>query len=96
MDSLHKLKEKLIVNCTSIGMHPHVDASPVDVGMLQKHMAVFDTVYNPAENMLLKHAREIGCKTISGVDMFIRQAAEQFKLFTGKVPNIATIKKIFE
>ncbi len=96
LDSLHKLKERLIVNATSIGMHPHSDASPIDSGMLQKHMAVFDTVYNPAETKLLKHAKEIGCKTISGVDMFIRQAADQFKLFTGKVPNLATIRKIFE
>lgn len=93
-DSLHKLKEKLIVNCTSIGMHPHIDASPVDVKLLQKHMAVFDTVYNPPETLLLKHAREIGCKTISGVDMFLKQAAEQFRLFTDREANTEIMKKV--
>ncbi len=94
LDSLHKLKEKLIVNCTSIGMHPHIDVSPVDVKLLQKHIAVFDTVYNPPETLLLKHAIETGCRTISGVDMFIKQAAEQFKLFTGRGANIEVMSKI--
>ena len=47
-------------------------------------MVVFDTVYNPAETLLLKQAKEVGAKTISGLDMFISQAAEQFKLFTGQ------------
>jgi len=93
LDSLHKLKEKLIVNCTSIGMHPNVDASPVDVNLLQKHMAVFDTVYNPPETLLLKHAKQTGCHIISGVDMFLKQASAQFKLFTGIAPNTGTMRK---
>jgi 3-dehydroquinate dehydratase / shikimate dehydrogenase len=94
LDKLHKLKEKLIVNCTSIGMQPHVDASPVDVNLLQKHMAVFDTVYNPPETLLLKHAKQTGCHVISGVDMFLKQAAEQFKLFTGQNANTEIMRKI--
>jgi 3-dehydroquinate dehydratase/shikimate dehydrogenase len=94
LDSLHKLKEKLIVNCTSIGMYPHEDASPIDVKLLQKHIAVFDTVYTPAETMLLKHAKQTGCPVISGVDMFLRQAAEQFKLFTGQKANTEIMKKV--
>jgi 3-dehydroquinate dehydratase/shikimate dehydrogenase len=94
LDKLHKLKEKLIVNCTSIGMYPHVDASPVDVRLLQKHMAVFDTVYNPAETLLLKHAKQTGCHIISGVDMFLKQAAEQFKLFTGREANTEIMRKV--
>jgi 3-dehydroquinate dehydratase/shikimate dehydrogenase len=94
LSDLHKLKEKLIINCTSIGMYPHIDASPVDVKLLQKHMVVFDTVYNPPETLLLKHARETGCKTISGLDMFIKQAAEQFRLFTGHGANVEVMRKI--
>ncbi|MGA2070576.1 MAG: shikimate dehydrogenase [Sedimentisphaerales bacterium] len=96
LDKLHKLKEKLIVNCTSIGMHPHVDASPVDVRLLQKHIAVFDTVYTPPETLLLKHAKQTGCHVISGVDMFLKQAAEQFRLFTGTSPNIETMRQILK
>ena len=49
-------------------------------------MLVFDTVYTPENTLLLKHARLRGCPTASGIEMFIRQAAHQFKLFTGQEP----------
>ncbi len=90
---LKKLKAKLVINCTSIGMHPNINATPVDSKLLNKDMAVFDTVYNPAETLLLKQAKALGCKTISGLDMFVNQAAEQFKLFTGKAANIDLMRK---
>jgi len=87
LDDPRKLKAKLLINCTSIGMSPNIDASPVDAKLLKKDMAVFDTVYNPAETLFLKQAKNLGCCTISGLDMFINQAAEQFKLFTGEKAN---------
>jgi 3-dehydroquinate dehydratase/shikimate dehydrogenase len=93
LDDLRKLKAKLLINCTSIGMSPNIGVSPVDAKILQKDMAVFDTVYNPAETLLLKQAKQIGCRTISGLDMFINQAAEQFKLFTGHGANIEIMRK---
>jgi len=94
LNDLKKLKVKLVINCTSIGMHPHIDSTPVDAKILKKDMAVFDTVYNPAETLLLKQAKSLGCRTISGIDMFISQAAEQFKLFTGHVANVEIMRKI--
>ena len=45
---------------------------------------VFDTVYNPEQTLLLKFARERGCPTVSGVEMFVQQAARQFEIFTGQ------------
>jgi 3-dehydroquinate dehydratase/shikimate dehydrogenase len=47
-------------------------------------MVVFDTIYHPENTMLLKLARERECRTVTGVDMFVRQAALQFRYFTGK------------
>jgi 3-dehydroquinate dehydratase/shikimate dehydrogenase len=90
---LKKLKAGLVINCTSIGMHPHTNATPVDTKLFNKDMAVFDTVYNPAETLLLKQAKSIGCRTISGLDMFIFQAAAQFKLFTGKDANTDLMRR---
>ncbi len=69
----------LIVNCTSVGMTPHEDETPVPAEALSGAAAVFDTVYTPAETRLLREARQAGKKTISGVEMFIRQAAAQFE-----------------
>ena len=75
---------ELIVNCTSLGMHPDVNDTPYEDHWLNEIMMVFDTVYNPENTLLLKHAKERGCPTVSGLEMFIRQAAAQFKLFTGQ------------
>jgi len=73
----------VLVNCTSVGMHPNVDVSPFEQHWLSDSTLVFDTVYNPEQTLLLKQAHDRGCASVSGVEMFIRQAALQFKLFTG-------------
>ena len=44
---------------------------------------VYDLVYNPLETALLKHAAEEGKVVISGMEMFVEQAAEQFQIWTG-------------
>jgi 3-dehydroquinate dehydratase/shikimate dehydrogenase len=64
-------------------MHPNVDDTPYDKHHLRPSMLVFDTVYNPESTVLIKDAKSRSCKVITGVDMFIRQAAIQFHLFTG-------------
>jgi 3-dehydroquinate dehydratase/shikimate dehydrogenase len=56
-------------------------------------MAVFDTVYNPPETLLLKQAKQVHAKTIDGLSMFINQAAAQFKLFTGQDANAELMQK---
>jgi 3-dehydroquinate dehydratase/shikimate dehydrogenase len=74
----------LVVNCTPVGMHPNVDATPYEKHHLRPSMIVFDTVYNPENTLLIKEAGRQSCTTITGVEMFIRQACMQFKLFTGQ------------
>lgn len=80
----HSVVCDLLVNCTSVGMHPHVDESPIHPSFLKPGITVFDTVYTPETTLLIKEARARGCHTVTGVDMFIRQAALQFRLFTGR------------
>lgn len=80
----HEVNADLIVNCTPIGMHPNLDVSPMEKRHLRRGTVVFDTVYNPEQTLLLKQAREMGCRIISGIEMFVRQAAMQFELFTGE------------
>jgi 3-dehydroquinate dehydratase/shikimate dehydrogenase len=74
----------VIVNCTPVGMHPNVDATPYDKHHLRPSMIVFDTVYNPENTLLLKEARSQSCTVVSGVEMFVRQAGLQFQQFTGQ------------
>ncbi len=47
----------ILVNCTPVGMHPNVDATPYDKHHLKPSMVVFDTVYNPENTLLIKDAR---------------------------------------
>jgi len=83
LGELQRLDAKVVINCTSIGMHPRVGETPVPAGLLKKDMVVFDTVYNPLETRLLREARELGATVVDGVRMFVNQAAAQFSLFCG-------------
>jgi len=79
----------VVVNATPVGMHPNVDDTPLPPAAFNRPgMVVFDTIYHPENTMLLKLARERGCQTVSGVDMFVRQAALQLKLYTGQEPPV--------
>lgn len=75
----------VIINATPVGMHPNVDDTPLPAAVFNRAgMVVFDTIYHPENTMLIKLARERGCQAVTGVDMFLRQAALQFKLYTGQ------------
>ncbi len=84
----HTVRPHILINCTPVGMHPNVDESPFHRHYLRRQIVVFDTVYNPEQTLLIKEARQQGCRTVTGVEMFIRQAAMQFKLFTRQSPPI--------
>jgi 3-dehydroquinate dehydratase/shikimate dehydrogenase len=55
---------------------------------------VFDCVYTPETTLLLKEAKSRGCQVISGVDLFVRQAALQFRLFTGQEPPLEFMRTV--
>ncbi len=80
----HAISPDIIVNCSPVGMHPNVDETPYDKRHLRPGIVVFDMVYNPENTLLIKEARAAGCLIVSGVEMFVRQASLQFKLFTGQ------------
>ena len=81
-EARHKVNPDILINCTPVGMHPNVDESPFLKRHLKPSTLVFDTVYNPESTMLIKDARSQGCHVVTGVEMFVRQAWLQFKLFT--------------
>jgi 3-dehydroquinate dehydratase/shikimate dehydrogenase len=85
---------QVLINCTSIGMWPEVDASPMPKDSLTGYRLVFDVVYNPLKTRLLSDAAEMGCATLSGVDMFVRQAAKQLELWTGLWPDLEKAREL--
>lgn len=76
---------QVYINCTSVGMHPDIDQTPMPTppDAWGPGTVVFDTIYNPLETKWMLDAKASGCLTIPGTEMFVRQAAAQFKLWTG-------------
>ncbi|HEX7897951.1 MAG TPA: shikimate dehydrogenase [Planctomycetota bacterium] len=75
---------QIVVNGTSVGMTPDVEASPVDAALFGKDMVAMDTVYTPRNTRFLRDAQARGADVIDGVEMFVRQANHQFRLWTGR------------
>ncbi len=89
----HNVTADVIVNATPIGMHPNVDETPYDPRRLRPNSIVFDLVYNPEHTLLLKEAKQRNCRTISGVEMFVGQAALQFQHFTNSATATGRLKR---
>jgi 3-dehydroquinate dehydratase/shikimate dehydrogenase len=90
----HVVASDILINATSVGMHPNVDDTPIHAGYFQPGMTVFDLVYNPESTLMVKDARARDCRVVTGVELFARQAALQFEMFTGKSPALDQIIQI--
>jgi shikimate dehydrogenase len=74
----------LLVNTTSIGMHPHEsECPPVPTDALHPKLFVSDLIYNPAQTRLLALAQAQGCHTQNGIEMLVQQGALAFTRWTG-------------
>ena len=71
----------ILVNATSVGMHPDINCSPVPSDLLHSNLCVMDIIYNPLETTLLKNAKSSGAKVISGLEMLIYQGAVAFEIW---------------
>jgi shikimate dehydrogenase len=81
-----KIEADCLINTTSLGMAPNQRISPFPKGLLNQFSWVVDIIYNPLQTKLLKEAGEAGCHTLSGLEMFVHQGAEQLKIWTGLEP----------
>lgn len=70
------LREKvhMIVNCTSVGMYPDINISPIDIYGFNDNLIVYDIIYKPKKTKLTELAKERGYYTINGISMLINQA----------------------
>lgn len=83
----------ILINTTTLGMHPNTDTTIATAEDLHPELTVFDIVYNPLETRLLREAKASGAKTVSGVSMLVYQGAEAFKLWTRIEPPVELMKK---
>ncbi len=83
----------LLVNATSIGLYPDVNAAPdVDLSSARAGTLVADAVFNPPETRLLAAARERGLPTLDGLSMLVYQGVIAFEMWTGQSPDEAAMK----
>ena len=93
-DMRGSMQPDILVNCTPIGMYPNVNESPYSKSLVRTSMMVFDAIYNPEHTLLIKSAQEKGCKTVTGVEMFVGQACLQFRLFTGQKTSASEMRTL--
>ena len=77
----------IAVQTTSAGMSPDVAGNPVPGLDMNGIKIAYDLIYTPEKTAFLKQAEKAGCRIINGSGMLRAQAVEQFRLFTGILPD---------
>ena len=83
----------ILVNATSVGMHPNVNQRLVDSTWLRPDLCVMDIIYNPLETKLAKDAKSAGAKVISGIEMLVYQGAASFEIWTNHQAPVKAMKE---
>jgi shikimate dehydrogenase len=83
-----------LVHCTPVGMAAH-PGLPLDVSLVESRHWVADIVYRPIETELVRAARAKGCKVLDGGRMAVGQAADSFRIFTGREPDAERMRSHF-
>jgi shikimate dehydrogenase len=87
----------VLVNATSIGLYPDVDATPdVDLSAARSDLLVCDVIPNPPDTRLLQAARARGMKTLNGLSMLVYQGTIGFEMWTGRPAPEAVMKAALE
>lgn len=92
VEQLNIASSDLLVNATPIGMK-ETDPCLVDGKFIKKDLLVYDCIYNPEETKLLRIARGKGAKVANGLGMLLYQAADSFKIWTGKEAPVNVMKQ---
>lgn len=96
-DKPYRLPEQtdVVVNATSIGLFPNVDARlDIDLDGLKRHMIVADVIPNPPRTLLIRDAEARGCVTLDGLGMLVNQGVISIQHWTGIAadPSVMRLK----
>jgi shikimate dehydrogenase len=84
----------LVVNTTSVGMFPEVDACPWPEELpIYKKAVYYDLIYNPLQTQLMERANRAGADSTNGLEMLIHQGALSFKTWTGQAAPVAAMRQ---
>lgn len=92
----HLADYNIIIQTTSIGMSPQVDASPLQLTNIRSDAFLSDIIYNPAETLIMKEAKKHGARVQNGMKMFAYQGALAFEKWTDTFPDPKRMMKIVQ
>jgi shikimate dehydrogenase len=92
----HIPEAQTMIHCTPVGMSPHIGETCVPRHLMAPHLTVMDIVYNPSETRLLADAKQAGCSTVRGIEMFLHQAVGQFELWTQQPAPAGVMRSVLE
>ncbi len=84
---------QILINSTSVGMHPNDGETLVEAEDMHSGLTVMDIVYNPIQTRLLQEAERAGAKTINGLEMLVQQGAAAFEIWTGENAPIEIMRE---
>ncbi|MBB4909610.1 shikimate dehydrogenase [Actinophytocola algeriensis] len=84
-----------LVHATPTGMDAH-PGLPLPAELLASSLWVADVVYRPLTTALVETARARGCRVLDGGRMAVFQAADAFRLFTGRTPDADRMLRFFD
>ena len=74
----------VIVNCTPIGMYPHVNECPkLPYEAMDSHTLLYDLLYNPDQTLFMKNGQKYGAKVVNGLEMLLLQAFASWEFWHG-------------
>ncbi|MCM3785761.1 shikimate dehydrogenase [Neobacillus mesonae] len=83
----------IIINTTSVGMHPYMDQTPVNLEYIPEGIVVSDLIYNPLETKLLSESKAKSCTVHGGLGMFVYQGAIAFEHWFGIDAPVEAMRK---
>jgi shikimate dehydrogenase len=87
----------VVINATSIGLFPDVEARvPLNADTLKPGMVVADVIPNPPTTHLVRTARAAGCTVLDGLGMLVNQGVIGFRLWTGVDPDPQVMRRALE
>lgn len=83
----------IVVNATSIGLYPDVDARvALNLESLKAGMVVADVIPNPPKTWLVREATARGCRVIDGLAMLVGQGVIGIEYWTGRTPDAGVMR----
>lgn len=94
LDGVGKLLKEvdLLVNATSVGLKDG-ESLAIPAEAFHKNLAVYDTIYRPAETELLRQAAAAGAKVSNGLSMLLHQGARAFELWTQRTAPVSVMRR---